>query len=389
MSVDYDVIVVGARVAGAPTAMLLARRGHKVLLVDRATMPSDTVSTHAILRTGVLQLRRWGLLTRLADVGTPPINDIVLGFGEERVPFQVRPEFGVSSFYGPRRHVLDSLLVDAAIEAGVEFRGGTRMTGLLRGPADEICGIEVDSRQHITARIVVGADGVNSRVAKLVGAGSYRSHEPMNAVNYAYYENVPFRGFWFQFSPGVNAGLIATNDGQCLAFVGRPAQEWKRFRRDPEGEFSRLLRLGGTDLADHVEQGRRVGGFRGTPGLAGFIRQSWGPGWALVGDSAYTKDPISAHGISDAFRDAELCARAADRLLADGDQHALAWYQSHRDTLSARMFEESRSLASYQWTPEEASQRMRRISEAVRHECAALEDLPEWSAVRSSAGASR
>ena len=389
MSVDYDVVVVGARVAGAPTAMLLARRGHRVLLIDRATMPSDTVSTHAILRTGTFQLQRWGLLDKLIEAGTPPINDIVLGFGEERVRFRVRPEFGVTSFYGPRRHVLDSLLVDAAVEAGAEFQGGTRMTGLLRGPGDEIRGVEIDDRHPVTARIVVGADGVHSRVATLVGSKSYRSHEATNAVSYAYYENVPFPGFWFQFSPGVNAGLIATNDDQCLAFVGRPTRELKRFRGDPEGEFSRLLRLGGTDLADHVEEGRRVGGFRGTPGLPGFIRQSWGSGWVLVGDAGYTKDPISAHGISDALRDAELCARALDRFLTDRDPQALAWYQSIRDRLSARMFEESRSLASYRWSPDQASQRMRRISEAVRHECHALEKLPEWSAAGASSGVSR
>jgi flavin-dependent dehydrogenase len=384
MTHDYDVIVVGARVAGASTAMLLARRGHRVLLVDRVTMPSDVVSTHAILRSGVLQLTRWGVLDRVVAAGTPPVRDITLGFGTERIPFQIRAEHGVDTLYAPRRHLLDGILVEAAQEAGVEFVGETRMIDLLRGDDGQVGGIV--AKRHgqqvtITAGMVIGADGVWSRTADLVGAATHESHPPTNAVTYAYYQDVEASGFWFQFTPGVNAGIIPTNDGLCCVFAGRRNDRVAEFRTDSEAEFSRLLRQAGHDLADRVSEGSRVSQFRGTKGLPGFVRQAWGPGWALVGDAGYTKDPISAHGISDALRDAEFCARAVDRAFHRPVEtvEAMSEYQRRRDELSLPMFRESQALARYQWDADEASRRMRAISETVRAECAALESLGECS----------
>ncbi len=391
MTCDYDVIVVGARVAGASTAMLLARQGHTVLMVDRAALPSDTLSTHAILRSGILQLSRWGLLDTVIAAGTPGISNITLGFAEDRVEFQVRPEYGVDTFYAPRRHLLDGTLLEAAREAGADFSGSARMVDLIRDRGDSVHGILLDVGggrvEPVTARMVVGADGVWSRTAELVGATAYRSHQPTNAVHYAYFDGVPAVGFWFQFTPGVNAGIIPTNDGVTCVFVGRHRDRLGEFRADPDAEFDLLLASAGHDLADLVSQGARVTPFRGTPGLPGFIRRPWGRGWALVGDAGYTKDPISAHGISDALRDAELCARAVHSALTESRvaSHALRRYQEQRDALSVGMFTESEALAGYRWDAPEASTRMRVISEAVRGECAAIAALPEWDAVFSAA----
>ncbi|HEX9642743.1 MAG TPA: NAD(P)/FAD-dependent oxidoreductase [Acidimicrobiia bacterium] len=387
---DYDVIVVGARVAGSATAMLLARQGHSVLLVDRVAMPSDTVSTHALLRTGVLQLRRWGLLERIVELGTPAVRDIVLGFGNERIPVRFRAEHGIDALYAPRRHLLDGELNRAAVESGAELRDGTRVVDVVRDPSGRVGGVVVangSTTTEITARIVVGADGVHSRIAELVGAEAMKSDPPANAIHYAYYSKVGYDGFWFQFTPGVNAGLIATNDDAVLAFAGRPAAGMAAFREDPDGEFLRLLRHGAADLSGLVEAGERVSPFRGTPGLPGFIRKPWGPGWALVGDAGYTKDPISAHGISDALRDAELCARAVGRGLSHPGEEAaaMAGYQALRDELSGTMFRESQALAAYRWDAAEASRRMRAISESVRRECDAIAALPPWGAAVSSA----
>lgn len=386
MTSDFDVVVVGARVAGAPTAMLLARQGHRVLLLDRASMPSDVVSTHAITRSGVLQLRRWGLERRVAAI-TAPVRRVVLGFGDERIGFDVRPEHGVRSFYAPRRQRLDALLVDAAQESGVVFLPGTRVTELMRR-GETVCGVVTDDAVF-PSRMVIGADGVWSRVARLVTAQRYVSHEPTNAVNYAYFTGVEAPGFWFQFTPGVNAGLICTADDQVCVFVGRPNQDFGRFYADPDAEFGRLLSMAGADLHGRVKAGRRVSAFRGTPGLPGFLRKPWGDGWALVGDAGYTKDPISAHGISDAFRDAELCARAVDAALeAPGDaaEH-LTRYQTVRDQLSIRVLEESAGLARYSWSAEDASRRMRHISAAVRDESEALAALPAWAQIPALAPA--
>ena len=391
MTCDYDVIVVGARVAGSSTAMLLARQGHRVLLVDRAALPSDTMSTHAVLRSGVLQLSRWGLIDGVVAAGTPPIREITLGFGDERIAFEVRPEYGVDTLYAPRRHLLDGIILEAAAEAGAEFRGSTRMVDLIRDRRGSVHGILVEGdggeAEPVTARMVVGADGVWSRTAELVDAGAYRSHQPTNAVHYAYYRDVAVDGFWFQFTPGVNAGVVPTNDGLSCVFVARHRDQAAAFRADPQAEFDRLVALAGPDLAEVVGEGTRETPFRGTPGLPGFIRRPWGRGWVLVGDAGYTKDPISAHGISDALRDAELCARAVDRALTEPHSApvALRHYQQQRDALSMRMFAESEALAGFKWDAAEASARMRVISEAVRAECASLESLPEWEPAYSAA----
>lgn len=380
---DYDVVVVGGRVAGSAIGMLLARRGHKVLIVERAAMPSDTVSTHAILRSGVLQLTRWGLIDRVIAAGTPPIKDITLGFGEERIPFRVRPEFGIDTLYAPRRYLLDDMLAAAAREAGAEFIDRTAVSAVL-SDRGVVRGVQIrrgGRRSEISARWVVGADGHHSRVADQVGAAFRRQHPATNAVHYGYFEGIDADRFWFQFTPGINAGLIPTNDGQCLVFAGRPAHLRPAFSADPDREFFRLIASAGADLADLVARGTRVGKFRGTSGLSGFIRQAWGPGWALVGDAGYTKDPISAHGISDALRDAELCARAIDGALTKPESSGefLSTYEALRDSLSARMYEESRQLARFQWSAEEASARMRIISDEVRSECEALLALPDWA----------
>lgn len=384
MSYDYDVIVVGGRVAGASTAMLLAQQGHRVLMVERSAMPSDTVSTHAIVRTGVLQLTRWGVIDRLKGQGTPPVRDITLGFGDERIRFQVRNKYGIDTLYAPRRDILDAVLAESAVNAGVEFLQHTTMTELLHGDDDRVTGILIGRRKDaraVTARYVVGADGHRSRVAELARSAIRRSHPALNAVHYAYYEGIDSTGFWFQFTPGVNAGMVETNHGQTLVFAGRPTALHQRFTDDPDTEFLRLVRQGGSDLAALMQSGKRVSGYRGTAGLAGFIRQAYGPGWVLVGDAGYTKDPVSAHGISDALRDAELCARALDQAIRNPgrEDEALHWYEGLRDSMSHRIYEQSWALARFNWTPEEASAGMRVISEAVRAECETLSSLPDWT----------
>lgn len=375
---DYDVIVVGGRVAGASTAMLLARRGHRVLVVDRATMPADTVSTHALLRTAVLQLTRWDLLAKVVDTRTPAISQIMLGFGDERIPFQIKGDLGIERLYAPRRYILDAILLDAAIDAGTDFAAGTRVVGLHRNSQDRVVGVVEDGGTTITARFVIGADGIRSRVAALAGAETLASHRPTNAIHYAYYTGVDTPGYWFQFTPGVNAGIVPTNDGAVCVFAGRPRHEMARFRAGPEPEFRRLLAKAGRDLAERVTIGSRVTSFRGTPGLPGFVRRPWGPGWALVGDAGYCKDPISAHGMSGAMRDAELCARAIDESLRDPYREVAAHeqYESLRNDLSEPLYREARSLARYRWTADEASVRMRRISDAVREECNTIAELP-------------
>jgi flavin-dependent dehydrogenase len=136
----FDVIVVGARCAGSPTAMLLARQGYRVLLVDRATFPSDTVSAHFIWPPGVACLKRWGLLERVLATNSPVIRTIRLDLGEFQLTGEPPAFEGVGEICAPRRTVLDKLLLDAAAEAGAEVRDAFTMTGLL-SLVDRVTGV--------------------------------------------------------------------------------------------------------------------------------------------------------------------------------------------------------------------------------------------------------
>jgi 2-polyprenyl-6-methoxyphenol hydroxylase-like FAD-dependent oxidoreductase len=386
MTVDYDVIVVGARVAGAPTAMLLARCGHRVLMVDRAEVGSDTTSTHTILRMGMLQLKRWGLADRLVDTGPPPIQRVTLGFGDELIGIDLSDDFGIDTLYAPRRTVLDPLLVDAAVEAGVDLMAPARLIDLIWSE-QRVAGVTLDvdgEEVEASARFVVGADGMWSRTAQLARARTYRSYPPENATYYAYYEGLETDGVWFHFAPGVTAGLIPTNDGHTCVYVGWPKSRIGEFRTEPERAFVRQAGSGHRMLSEAIIGASRVSSFRGMPqGLPGFLKQAWGPGWALVGDAGYTKDSISAHGISDALRDAELCARAIDAALVEPstERHAMIGYHASRDRLSLRMLEKSSRLGSYDWSVEDASDLMRDISAVVKEECDAMLGLPEWRGI--------
>jgi 2-polyprenyl-6-methoxyphenol hydroxylase-like FAD-dependent oxidoreductase len=171
----YDAIVIGARVAGAPTAMLLARRGWRVLLVDRARFPSDTISTHWIWPPGVACLKRWGLFDRVLASNCPAYRTMGLDLGEFQLAAELPPTDGVAEICAPRRKVLDKLLVDAAAEAGVEVREGFPVTGLLHADG-AVCGIRSrrdGAETSETGRIVIGADGHSSFMARAVRAEAY------------------------------------------------------------------------------------------------------------------------------------------------------------------------------------------------------------------------
>ena len=193
MAKAYDAIVVGARCAGSPTAMLLARKGYRVLVVDRATFPSDTVSTHIVQPLGVAALARWGLLDRLVATGCPPIHTYSFDFG----PFTIAGSPGTDDApvaYCPRRTVLDKLLVDAAAEAGAEVREGFGVDELLTENG-RVVGIAGHSKggAKITERatVVIGADGRHSRVAEQLRPEQYNEKPPLLAAYYTYWSGRP------------------------------------------------------------------------------------------------------------------------------------------------------------------------------------------------------
>jgi flavin-dependent dehydrogenase len=331
----FDAIVVGARCAGSPTALLLARKGYKVLLLDRSNFPSDTISTHYIHQPGIASLKRWGLLDRLVATGCPAIERQVFDVGPFRIAGSPPPADGVGVGYAPRRMVLDKLLLDAAVEAGVELREQFSVEEVVT-EGDRVTGIRGRSKGGELvvekARIVIGADGKNSVIARLAGAPMYEEQPAGSCAYYSYWRGVPMQAA--ELYPRPNSMLIAapTHDGLTLLIVYWPEAEFAQVRDHIEERFMAALDTVPT-LAERFRAGERAEKFRGAGDLRGFFRRPHGPGWALVGDAGYHKNPITAEGITDAFRDAELLASAVDDSFTGrvAPAEAFAAYESRRN----------------------------------------------------------
>jgi menaquinone-9 beta-reductase len=366
---SYDAIVVGARCAGAATAMLLARSGARVLMVDWDQAGTDTVSTHALMRGGVMQLASWGLLDRIVAAGTPPVRRATFVYGDEAVEIVIKPSHGVDALFAPRRTLLDRVLVDAAVAAGVDARFGIGLADVLRDGNGRVVGAMLDTGDEVTTAvrsgIVIGADGRRSTLARRVEAPVERISRHAGASVYAYVEGLDANGYDWCYGKGAATGVIPTNGGLACVFAGMPRDRFLAEVRgrleaglvQVAGEVSPAL---GTALAAARFEGRTIG-FVGQPG---HVRQASGPGWALVGDAGYFKDPITAHGITDAFRDAQLLARAVN----EGTEAALARYQRLRDALSLELFEATDAIASYDWTLDEVQAHHMRLNRAMKAE---------------------
>ncbi len=351
----YDAIVVGARCAGSPAAMLLAREGHNVLVVDRATFPSDTLSTHVVHPPGVAALKRWGVLDRLTATGCPPIDTYAFDFG----PFTLSGAPGTDDSpvaYCPRRTVLDELLVDAA----AEVREGFTVEDVIIDDG-RVVGLRGHSKGGPTitehADVVVGADGRYSLVAKAVGPEQYNEKPQLLCGYYAYWSGLPMNGrFEVYVRPERGWAAAPTHDGLTLVVAGWPFAEFEANKEDVEGNYLKMFDLA-PEFADRVRGAKREARFAGTA-VGNYFRKPFGPGWALVGDAGYNKDFITAQGITDAFRDAELCASALHESLSGARSFdvAMSEYQSTRDEHVLPMFEFTCQLATLEPPPPEMQQ---------------------------------
>jgi 2-polyprenyl-6-methoxyphenol hydroxylase-like FAD-dependent oxidoreductase len=359
MKTAYDVIIVGARCAGSPTAMLLARKGYRVLVVDRATFPSDTVSTHVVHPLGVAALARWGLIDRLTVTGCPPIHTYTFDFG----PFTIAGSPGTNDApvaYCARRTVLDKLLVDAAAEAGAEIREGFTVEEVLIED-ERVVGIKGRSKggEAMTerARLVIGADGRYSVVAEAVRPEQYNERPPLLAAYYTYWSGLPTDGrFETYIRPRRGFAAAPTHDGLTLTVGGWPHAEFEANKKDVEGNFMKMFDLA-PEFAERVRGAKRAAPFSGAA-VTNYFRKPYGPGWALVGDAGYNKDPITAQGITDAFRDAERCAMALDQTFtgARSFDEAMGDYQRARDQHVLPMYEFTCQLAMLEPPPPQMQQ---------------------------------
>jgi flavin-dependent dehydrogenase len=354
---NYDFVIVGARCAGAATARLLALGGARVLVVDRSRLGADTLSTSYLMRGAVLQLQRWGVLPALIAAGTPPVRMTHFHYASRSVSVEMR-----EPLYAPRRTLLDPLLVEAAQLAGAEVRFASRAVRLLWDDRGRACGIELAGGERVTAGRVIGADGLHSQVAEWTDAACYRVGAHSSATIYGYFSRLSVDSYHWYYAHGLSAGVAPTNDGLSTVFVGASSEALPELRADREAGLLRIASRVSPALGTALASARRVGGLRVFAGLRGYTRQPFGPGWALVGDAGYFRDPTTAHGISDALRDSELLA---DALLAGGDG-ALEQYRATRDAASDRLFFASDALASGLWDEAQVELLLRDASEGMR-----------------------
>jgi flavin-dependent dehydrogenase len=359
MSKSYDAIVVGARCAGSPTAMLLARKGYRVLVVDRASFPSDTLSTHFVHAPGVAALHRWGILDEVIASNCPPVNSYSFDFGPITISGAPRPSDGFATGYAPRRTILDKILVDGADRAGAEVREHFTVEEVVieDGTVVGIRGHGEDGKSVVErARVVIGADGRNSHVAKAVTPEQYNEKPMLMWAFYTYWSGLPIDDFSITVRPDRGWGAFPTNDGLTLVVVGWPAAEATAYKSDVEANYLKTLELA-PEFADQVRGAKREERFAGGS-VPNFFRKPYGPGWALVGDAGYTKDPITAQGISDAFHDAELCSDALDAAFTGERAYAeaMADYHQTRDARVLAIYEFTTQLATMEPPPPEMQQ---------------------------------
>jgi 2-polyprenyl-6-methoxyphenol hydroxylase-like FAD-dependent oxidoreductase len=379
----HDIIVVGARVAGAATALLLARQGLDVLLLDREPPGLDTLSTHALMRGAVVQLARWGLLEELIALGTPPVEHVVFRYGDDRTSVDLRDRAG--PLYAPRREVLDPLLVEAARAAGATVHHATTVERVLRDPiSGRVTGVVTRPTsgargwdRELYARHVIGADGRTSKIARGVDAVVQHRGTASGACIYRHVAELPTSGYEWIYRPGLGAGMIPTNGGRTCVWVGAPTARFLRERHLGIDEvFDRLLAEAAPEVAERLRWLPR-GRPWGYPGHPSVVREPWGPGWALVGDAGAYRDPITAHGITDALRDAELLADAITAIHRDEAPEAVALRAFHntRDRLGMPIVSATDRIASYDWDLSTLHPNLLELSEAMQVEARFLRQL--------------
>ena len=372
----YDVVIAGARCAGASTAMLLAHQGMSILVVDPVIRGSDTLSTHALMRGAVLQLHRWGLLDTIRGAGTPEIHSTTFHYGDETITVPIKPRDGIDALCAPRRTVLDPILIDAAVAAGVEVVHGRSVVDLLRDSQGRVRGAKIGGADKdvidVEADLVIGADGVRSRVARLIDAPVDYTVPHTSASIYGYWSGLPFEGFHWFYDIGAGVGAIPTNNGEACVFASISQPRFERDRhRGTEALFHEALAEVSMELATSVAESEGPGKLRAFAGTTGFLRRAAGPGWALVGDAGYFRDPITAHGITDALRDAEFLARA----VAEGSDGAMAGYQEARDERVKGLLDVTARIASFEWTLDEVKEHHLVLSREMNTQVEALQAL--------------
>lgn len=335
----YDVIVVGARCAGSSIATLLGRFGHRVLLLDRDTFPSDMeMSTHLVHQRGVACLNHWGLRDRLVDTMSPPIAHYDIDLGPVVLSGCPPAVDGEAFAFAPRRILLDDLLLRVAVEGGAEFREGCLVDGLLFED-DGVVGVTGKTSQGTSfsesGRLVIGADGPSSRVASLVGAEEYNAKPALQGTAWIYWDGRLTDRVELYLGPFEAIYAIPTSKSCTIVGANWSMDKFRTARAQIEASYLELLGRLAPHLADRAASTRRADDRVRLGSTRNFFRKAHGPGWVLLGDAHYTKDPCTAQGITDAFCDAQALAEAIHKgfsgerdfpaLMSDYEESRVEW----------------------------------------------------------------
>lgn len=288
MAEHFDVVIVGGRCAGASLAILLGRAGLRVCVVDRAQFPSETLSTHGVQPCGVKILDDLGVLEPLSKTAAL-IESATLAFDDVKVELSGASELMGAPMLNARRITMDTVLLDAAAAAGAEVRTQTAVTGLLED-GDRVVGVETRTGE-LRARLVVGADGARSTVARLVNAPEYDRTPAGRVLTWAYFEGAtaPASHMWLGKIGDLTFLASPTDSDLFLAAVGLSINRKSEVIDDRETSFADGLGAW-PELNSCVAGARRVGPIRVMSRWHGFFRQSAGPGWVLVGDAGHFWD---------------------------------------------------------------------------------------------------
>ncbi|KDN83857.1 NAD(P)/FAD-dependent oxidoreductase [Kitasatospora cheerisanensis] len=347
MAEQFDVVVVGARVAGSPLAALLARRGVKVAVLEQATFPQPTLSSHMLQADALAFFARLGVLDRIRATGAPFMTRTDTRLGDFRfvADFPTFPG-SVGGAACIRRQVLDPILADTAVEAGADVRMGAKVTGLLEehGRVAGVRFVHRGTESRIRARLVVGADGRESLVAKHTGARRYNVTRNERWYYWTYFEGAdPAAASTFVFHRWDDRHIFAGPADNGLYIVGVSPQKGEKaaFRADRQESLLDHVRSC-EPVAEALAEAKVADKIYGILRFDGYFREPSGPGWVLLGDSGHFKDPAAGRGIADAFHQAEHLAPAIVRALRGPDSEldrATAAFGRWRD----------RQYAEYYW----------------------------------------
>ncbi|MGD8496996.1 MAG: FAD-dependent monooxygenase, partial [Gemmatimonadales bacterium] len=331
-------------------------------------------------RGAVQQLHRWDLLDQVRSSGAAPIATTTFHYGDETIAIPIKPRDGVTALYAPRRTVLDALLAGAAEAAGATVRHGVAVVDLLYDSRGRVRGVVVAGPEmpatEVACGLVIGADGTNSRIVRLLQVETEREFSHAASTLFGYVGDLDLPGYHWYYEEGAAIGSIPTNDGDTCVFAAVPPARFTDGRRGGlDRLYASVLRDVSPDLADRVRARGGPGKLRGFAGRPGYVRRVTGSGWALVGDAGCFRDPITAHGISDALREAEFLSRAVLR----GTDEALAAHAVACRERVMPLFQVTDRLASFEWDLEEAraqhltlAREMSRLAETQR----AFDDSP-------------